>query len=175
MSRVAKSPVIVPTGVDIKLEGSHLTVKGGKGTLSMNVHEKVTVTVDGGQVTFDVKDPQAWVQAGTARALVNNMVVGVSKGFERKLELIGVGYRAKAGGKTLNLTLGFSHPIDYELPAGVTAETPTQTEILLRAADKQLLGQAAAKIRSFRPPEPYKGKGIRYSDEHVLRKEAKKK
>lgn len=175
MSRVAKSPVIVPTGVDIKLEGSQLTVKGGKGTLSMNVHEKVTVTVDGGQVTFDVKDPQAWVQAGTARALVNNMVLGVSKGFERKLELIGVGYRAKAGGKTLNLTLGFSHPIDYELPAGVTAETPTQTEILLRAADKQLLGQAAAKIRSFRPPEPYKGKGIRYSDEHVLRKEAKKK
>ncbi len=175
MSRVAKSPVIVPTGVDIKLEGSHLTVKGGKGTLSMNVHEKVKVTVDGGQVTFDVKDPEAWVQAGTARALVNNMVVGVSKGFERKLELIGVGYRAKAGGKTLNLTLGFSHPIDYELPAGVTAETPSQTEILLRAADKQLLGQAAAKIRSFRPPEPYKGKGIRYSDEHVLRKEAKKK
>jgi len=175
MSRVAKSPVIVPTGVDIKLEGTHLTVKGGKGALSMNVHEKVAVTVAGGQVTFDVKDPQAWVHAGTARALVNNMVVGVSKGFERKLELIGVGYRAKAAGKTLNLTLGFSHPIDYELPAGVTAETPSQTEILLRAADKQLLGQAAAKIRSFRPPEPYKGKGIRYSDEHVLRKEAKKK
>lgn len=175
MSRVAKSPVLVPAGVDIKLEGTQLTVKGGKGTLSMNVHDKVAVTVDGGQVTFDVKDPQAWAQAGTARALVNNMVLGVSKGFEKKLELIGVGYRAKAGGKTLNLTLGFSHPIDYELPLGVTAETPTQTEILLRAADKQLLGQAAAKIRSFRPPEPYKGKGIRYSDEYVLRKEAKKK
>lgn len=175
MSRVAKSPVIVPAGVEIKLEGSHLTVKGGKGTLSMNVHEKVAVKVDDGQVTFEVKDPQAWAHAGTARSLVNNMVLGVSKGFERKLELIGVGYRAKAGGKTLNLTLGFSHPIDYELPAGVTAETPTQTEILLRAADKQLLGQAAAEIRNFRPPEPYKGKGIRYSDEFVLRKEAKKK
>jgi large subunit ribosomal protein L6 len=175
MSRVAKSPVIVPAGVDVTLEGSQLTVKGGKGSLSMNVHEKVAVKVDGGQVTFDVKDAQAWAQAGTARALVNNMVLGVSKGFERKLELIGVGYRAKAGGKTLNLTLGFSHPIDYELPVGVTAETPTQTEILLRAADKQLLGQAAAEIRNFRPPEPYKGKGIRYSDEFVLRKEAKKK
>ena len=175
MSRVAKSPVVVPAGVDISLEGSQLTVKGGKGTLLLSVHEKVAVKVDGGQVTFDVKEPQAWAHAGTARALVNNMVVGVSKGFERKLELIGVGYRAKAGGKTLNLTLGFSHPIDYELPEGVTAETPTQTEIILRASDKQLLGQAAAEIRGFRPPEPYKGKGIRYSDEYVLRKEAKKK
>ncbi len=175
MSRVAKSPVIVPAGVDIKLEGSQLTVKGGKGALSMTVHENVAINVEAGQVTFDVKQPHAWAHAGTARALVNNMVVGVSKGFEKKLELIGVGYRAKAGGKTLNLTLGFSHPIDYQLPEGVTAETPTQTEIVLRASDKQLLGQAAAEIRSFRPPEPYKGKGIRYSDEYVLRKEAKKK
>ena len=133
--------------------------------------------VEDGKVTFDVKstDQQSWAQAGTARALVNNMVVGVTKGFEKKLELIGVGYRAKASGNSLNLTLGFSHPVDYQLPAGVTAETPTQTEILLRAADKQALGQAAAKIRGFRPPEPYKGKGIRYSDERVLRKEAKKK
>ncbi len=175
MSRVAKSPVVVPAGVDIKLDGRQLTVKGAKGTLSMSVHNQVAVAVDGGQVTFDVRDPQAWAHAGTARALVNNMVVGVSKGFEKKLELIGVGYRAKAGGKTLNLTLGFSHPIDYALPEGVTAETPSQTEIILRASDKQLLGQAAAEIRSFRPPEPYKGKGIRYSDEYVLRKEAKKK
>jgi len=175
MSRVAKSPVVVPAGVDVKLDGTQLTIKGGKGTLSLNVHEKVAVKVDGGQVTFDVKDPQAWAHAGTARALVNNMVVGVSKGFEKKLELIGVGYRAKAAGKTLNLTLGFSHPIDYALPEGVTVETPSQTEIILRASDKQLLGQAAAEIRSFRPPEPYKGKGVRYSDEYVLRKEAKKK
>lgn len=175
MSRVAKSPVLVPAGVDIKLDGDQLTVKGGKGALSMSVHKQVAIKIDAGQVTFDVKDPQAWAYAGTTRALVNNMVLGVSRGFERKLELIGVGYRAKATGKTLNLTLGLSHPVDYELPAGVTAETPTQTEILLRGLDKQLLGQAAAKIRSFRPPEPYKGKGIRYSDEFVLRKEAKKK
>lgn len=175
MSRVAKSPVVIPAGVDIKLDGTQLTVKGGKGTLSLNVHDKVAVKVDGGQVTFDVKDQQAWAHAGTARALVNNMVVGVSKGFEKRLELIGVGYRAKAAGKTLNLTLGFSHPIDYALPEGVTVETPSQTEIILRASDKQLLGQAAAEIRSFRPPEPYKGKGVRYSDEYVLRKEAKKK
>jgi large subunit ribosomal protein L6 len=139
------------------------------------VHEKVAVKVADGQVTFEAKDDQSWAHAGTARALINNMVVGVTKGFERKLELVGVGYRAKASGKTLNLSLGFSHPIDYVLPEGVTVETPTQTEILLRAADKQLLGQAAAEIRAFRPPEPYKGKGVRYSNEHVLRKEAKKK
>jgi large subunit ribosomal protein L6 len=168
----------VPAGVEIKLDGNDVTVKGAKGTLSTRIHDVVAVKFEDGAVTFDIKnssEPKGWAQAGTARALVNNMVVGVTKGFERKLELIGVGYRAKAAGKTLNLTLGFSHPIDYELPEGVTAETPTQTEILLRSADKQVLGQAAAKIRGFRPPEPYKGKGIRYSDEHVLRKEAKKK
>ena len=118
---------------------------------------------------------EAWAMAGTYRSLVNNMVTGVSKGFERKLELIGVGYRAQAKGKVLNLTLGFSHPVDYELPEGVTAETPSQTEILLKSADKQLLGQVAANVRSFRPPEPYKGKGVRYADEYVRRKEAKKK
>jgi large subunit ribosomal protein L6 len=175
MSRVAKSPVVVPAGVEVKLDGSNVSVKGGKGALSINLHEIVAVQLNDGVVTFDVKDGRSWAHAGTARALVNNMVLGVTKGFEKKLELIGVGYRAKAAGKTLNLTLGFSHPIDYQLPEGVTAETPTQTEILLRAADKQLLGQAAAEIRAFRPPEPYKGKGIRYSDERVLRKEAKKK
>jgi large subunit ribosomal protein L6 len=175
MSRVAKSPVVVPAGVEVKLDGSNVSVKGGKGALSINLHDIVAVQLNDGVVTFDVKDGRSWAHAGTARALVNNMVLGVTKGFEKKLELIGVGYRAKAAGKTLNLTLGFSHPIDYQLPEGVTAETPTQTEILLRAADKQLLGQAAAEIRAFRPPEPYKGKGIRYSDERVLRKEAKKK
>jgi large subunit ribosomal protein L6 len=175
MSRVAKSPVVVPAGVEVKLDGSKVSVRGGKGALSINLHEIVAVQLNDGVVTFDVKDGRSWAHAGTARALVNNMVLGVTKGFEKKLELIGVGYRAKAAGKTLNLTLGFSHPIDYQLPEGVTAETPTQTEILLRAADKQLLGQAAAEIRAFRPPEPYKGKGIRYSDERVLRKEAKKK
>ena len=176
MSRVAKSPVVVPAGVEVKLDGNNVTVKGGKDALSIRVHESVEIKVADGQVTFDVGgNDKAWVHAGTARALINNMVIGVTKGFERKLDLVGVGYRAKAGGKTLNLALGFSHPIDYELPAGVTAETPTQTQIVLRGADKQVLGQAAAKIRGFRPPEPYKGKGIRYSDEHVLRKEAKKK
>lgn len=177
MSRVAKSPVVVPAGVEINLDGNEITVKGAKGQLTTSVHQLVAVKVEDGAVTFDVNgaDQAAWAQAGTARALVNNMVVGVTQGFQRKLELIGVGYRAKASGTTLNLTLGFSHPVDFELPAGVTAETPTQTEILLRSADKQALGQAAAKIRGFRPPEPYKGKGIRYSDERVLRKEAKKK
>jgi large subunit ribosomal protein L6 len=177
MSRVAKSPVQVPAGVEVKLDGNNISVKGGMGTLSIDLHPLVTVKLADGQLTFDIASEQAkaWAQAGTARALVNNMVIGVTKGFERKLELVGVGYRAKAGGKTLNLALGFSHPIDFELPAGVTAETPTQTQIVLRGSDKQVLGQAAAKIRGFRPPEPYKGKGIRYSDEHVLRKEAKKK
>lgn len=177
MSRVAKSPVVVPAGVEVTLNGNNVTVKGAKGTLTTSINNLVAIKVADGEVTFDVKtaDLSGWAQAGTARALINNMVVGVTKGFEKKLELIGVGYRAKAVGKTLNLTLGYSHPIDYALPEGVTAETPTQTEILLRAADKQALGQAAAKIRGFRPPEPYKGKGIRYSDEHVLRKEAKKK
>lgn len=175
MSRVAKSPVVVPAGVEVKLDGTNVSVKGGKGSLSINIHDTVAVQIEDGAVTFNVKDGRSWAHAGTARALVNNMVRGVTKGFEKKLELIGVGYRAKAAGKSLNLTLGFSHPIDYQLPEGVSAETPSQTEILLRAADKQLLGQAAAEIRAFRPPEPYKGKGIRYSDERVLRKEAKKK
>lgn len=177
MSRVAKSPVLVPAGVEVKLDGNNVTVKGGMGTLSISLHQKVVIKMADGQITFNVgpDDAKAWAHAGTARALINNMVIGVTKGFERKLDLVGVGYRAKAGGKTLNLALGFSHPIDFELPAGVTAETPTQTQIVLRGADKQVLGQAAAKIRGFRPPEPYKGKGIRYSDEHVLRKEAKKK
>lgn len=178
MSRVAKSPVVIPAGVEIKLDGNQVTVKGAKATLSVVVHDKVDVRVEDGQVTFGVRNESvtgSWAQAGTARALVNNLVIGVTKGFERKLELIGVGYRAKAAGKSLNLTLGFSHPVDYELPEGVTVETPTQTEIILRGADKQVVGAAAAKIRGFRPPEPYKGKGIRYSDEHVLRKEAKKK
>jgi large subunit ribosomal protein L6 len=177
MSRVAKSPVVVPAGVEVTLDGNNVTVKGGKGSLSIGVHPKVVVQVAGGEITFGVgnDDAKSWAQAGTARALINNMVVGVTSGFERKLDLVGVGYRAKAAGTTLSLSLGFSHPIDFELPAGLSVETPTQTQIVLRGADKQVLGQAAAKIRGFRPPEPYKGKGIRYSDEHVLRKEAKKK
>lgn len=177
MSRIAKAPVQLPSGVNVSLNGQEITVKGGKGTLAMSVNDKVEVKQEDNVLSFaaksNAKDDIAL--AGTTRALVNNMVVGVSEGFERKLVLNGVGYRAKATGKVLNLTLGFSHPIDYELPEGVTAETPTQTEVVLKSADKQLLGQAASEIRAFRPPEPYKGKGVRYADEYVRRKDAKKK
>lgn len=177
MSRVAKNPVILPKGVDVALDGNTVTVKGSKGTLSVAVHESVQVTREDNVLRFAPRnaEPGANAQAGTARVLVGNLVAGVSQGFERKLQLVGVGYRAAAKGSTLSLTLGFSHPVDYPLPAGITAETPTQTEIVLKGADKQLLGQVAAEIRSYRPPEPYKGKGIRYADENVRRKEAKKK
>jgi large subunit ribosomal protein L6 len=177
MSRVAKSPVAVPAGVEVNIDGNKVTVKGGKATLAVDLNSRVLVELEDGALTFGVRsdETESWAQAGTARSLVNNMVQGVSQGFERKLELVGVGYRAKAAGKILNLSLGFSHPVDFELPEGVTVETPSQTEIIIRGADKQVVGQVAAKIRSFRPPEPYKGKGIRYSDEQVLRKEAKKK
>lgn len=177
MSRVAKSPVIIPAGVEVKISGQDLTVKGGKTTLSWGVHAKVEVKQEDNVLTFTARngDKEAWALAGTTRALVNNMVTGVSTGFEKKLELNGVGYRAKVAGRTLNLTLGFSHPVEYEVPEGVTVETPSQTEIVLKGADKQQIGQVAAEIRAFRPPEPYKGKGVRYSDERVRRKEAKKK
>ena len=177
MSRVAKSPVAIPAGVEVKLNGQELTVKGAKESMSWGVHEKVEVKQEENNLVFSGRDDakDAWALAGTTRALVNNMVIGVSTGFEKKLELNGVGYRAKSTGNVLNLTLGFSHPVDYELPKGVSAETPSQTEIVLKGADKQQIGQVAAEIRAFRPPEPYKGKGIRYSDEYVRRKEAKKK
>ncbi len=177
MSRVAKYPVEVPSGVDIKLTAERITVKGKKGKLSMPVHPSVEIKHDEKSLSFLARDGAklAKMMLGTTRSLVANMVKGVSSGFERKLELVGVGYRAKATGGSLNLTLGYSHPIDYEMPAGVTVETPTQTEVLLKSLDKQLLGQVAAEIRAFRAPEPYKGKGVRYSDEVVRRKEAKKK
>lgn len=177
MSRVAKSPVVIPAGVDVKIDGQDLTVKGGNGTLSWGIHQKVEVKQEDNQLLFSGlnDEKEAWALAGTTRALVNNMVTGVSAGFEKKLVLNGVGYRAKSTGNVLNLTLGFSHPVDYTLPEGITAETPSQTEVVLKGADKQRLGQVAAEIRAFRPPEPYKGKGIRYSDEFVRRKEAKKK
>jgi large subunit ribosomal protein L6 len=150
-------------------------VKGGKGTLEMTLTDGIGIDVNEGvaQITYDFDTNRA--MAGTTRALLNNLVVGVSDGWEKKLVLNGVGYRAKASGKTVNLNLGLSHPVDYELPEGLSAETPTQTEIVIRGTDKQAVGQAAAEIRSFRPPEPYKGKGIRYADEYVRRKEAKKK
>lgn len=176
MSRVAKYPVKLPNGVEAKLDGDKLTVKGSKGQLELTVHQDVVITLEEGQMSFTQSDAaKNWAMVGTTRALVNNMVSGVSEGFTKSLEINGVGYRAQAKGQTINLTLGFSHPVDYELPASVTAETPKNTVIVLTSADKQALGQVAAEIRAFRPPEPYKGKGIRYSDEVVRRKEAKKK
>ncbi|MFC0336698.1 LSU ribosomal protein L6P [Kushneria avicenniae] len=176
MSRIAKYPVKLPSGVEVTLEEGRLTVRGGQGQLEMNVHNDVVVNQQDNQLTFEPSaSAKNWAMAGTTRALVNNMVVGVSEGFTRSLEITGVGYRAQANGQTLNLTLGFSHPIDYKVPEGVVVETPKNTTIVLKSADKQRLGQVAAEIRAFRPPEPYKGKGVRYSDERILRKEAKKK
>lgn len=175
MSRVAKNPVPLPKGVEITLNGRDLTVKGGMGTLAFVLGEGVDITQEDGVLNIAYANDKVRALAGTTRALVNNMVVGVSQGWEKRLLLNGVGYRAKADGKTVNLTVGLSHPVDYQLPEGVSAETPTQTEVVVKGIDKQAVGQAAAEIRSFRPPEPYKGKGIRYADEVVRRKEAKKK
>ncbi|MEJ2452817.1 MAG: 50S ribosomal protein L6 [Candidatus Thiodiazotropha sp.] len=177
MSRVAKSPISLPSGVSIKQDEGLLTVKGPKGELSQKIHP--LVSLDEADNTLTLKpvseDKQSWAMAGTMRALINNMVTGVSQGFERKLSLVGVGYRAQAGGKSLNLSLGFSHPIDYPVPEGIAIATPSATEIVVSGSDKQRVGQVAAEIRAFRPPEPYKGKGVRYADEQVMRKEAKKK
>ena len=177
MSRIANNPVGIPGSVEVTLSGNALSIKGGKGSLSMNCHETVEVIKDEAQLRFSARQNSkaSRAMAGTTRALVNNMIVGVSTGFEKRLQLVGVGYRAQMQGKNINLTLGFSHPVKYKLPEGVDGETPSQTEIVLKSANKQLLGQAAAEIRSIRPPEPYKGKGVRYADEHVRRKEAKKK
>ncbi len=177
MSRVAKNPIPVPKGVEVKLEGNHLTVKGSKGQLEMDVHEEVKVNLSEEQITTEpaIEAQSSVALAGTTRALINNMVIGTHEGFERKLELVGVGYRAQAKGSTLNINAGYSHPVDIDAPEGITFETPSQTEIIVKGLDKQLVGQISANIRSVRPPEPYKGKGIRYSDEHVVRKEAKKK
>jgi large subunit ribosomal protein L6 len=175
MSRIANSPVELPSGVEIKIDGSQLTVKGSKGSLELSLVDGVQVSQDDKVLNIAYQDDSAKAMAGTTRSLINNMVVGVSEGWEKKLVLNGVGYRAKASGKSVNLTVGLSHPVDYELPEGVSAETPSQTEVVVKGIDKQAVGQAAAEIRSFRPPEPYKGKGIRYADEYVRRKEAKKK
>ena len=178
MSRVAKNPVEIPKGVEVNISGTQLNVKGSKGALVMEINSSVAVVKNAdNKITFEPRDgsKHANAMAGTTRALVKNMVTGVSEGFQKKLTLVGVGYRANAQGKTLNLTLGYSHPVNYQLPDGVTAETPSQTEIVLKSASKQLLGQVASEVRGFRPPEPYKGKGVRYTDEQVHRKEAKKK
>jgi len=177
MSRIAKAPVNIPSGVDVKLEGNNLIVKGNNGQLSYDINTSVSLNITDNviQVQWDREDKKATAQAGTARAIVSNMVIGASAGFEKRLALIGVGYRAQAKGNILNLALGFSHPVDFEVPEGVLVETPSQTEIVVKGSNKQLVGEVAAKIRAYRPPEPYKGKGVRYADEHVARKEAKKK
>ncbi len=177
MSRIANNPVALPSGIEIKIDGQRISVKGGKGAMELKVHSDVEVKQEDNVLTFAARNAskQARAMSGTMRALVNNMVVGVSEGFERRLQLQGVGYRAQAQGKKLNLQLGFSHPVEYDLPEGVTAETPSQTEIVISGTDNQLVGQVSAEIRAFRPPEPYKGKGVRYLDERVRRKEAKKK
>ena len=175
MSRVANNPVQLPSGVEVKLNGADVTVKGSKGTLELSVVDGIQINQDDNVLTFLYESDKFKAMAGTTRALVNNMVKGVSEGWQKKLVLNGVGYRAKADKKSVNLTVGLSHPVDYQLPEGITAETPTQTEIVVSGVDKQAVGQVAAELRSFRPPEPYKGKGIRYADEYVRRKEAKKK
>jgi large subunit ribosomal protein L6 len=177
MSRIANAPVSIPAGVEVSLNDSEITVKGTKGTLTRSIHTEVSVKQEDASLKTAAKSnsKQAVALAGTTRALINNMVVGVSQGFEKKLTLVGVGYRAKAQGSKLDLTLGFSHPVQYEVPEGIQVETPSQTEIVVTGADKQVVGQVAAEIRAYRSPEPYKGKGVRYADEYVARKEAKKK
>lgn len=176
MSRVAKDPVKLPQGVEVKLNGQDISVKGAKGTLDLNLHSTVEVVQEDGELRFAARPGSVnMAMAGTTRALVQNMVTGVTDGFERKLQLVGVGCKAQAKGQVLSLALGFSHPIEYQLPEGVSAETPSQTDIIIKGIDKQLVGQVAAEIRDFRRPEPYKGKGVRYTDEIVRRKEAKKK
>ena len=176
MSRVARKPIELPQGVEYKLDGSTVTVKGGKGNLSMNLYPQIAIEQDKQvlEIVTQSEDRKVIAMAGTTRALLANMVKGVHEGFEKRLELRGVGYRAQSKGKVVGLTLGFSHPINYEVPEGVTVETPSQTEIVVTGTDKQMVGQVAADIRAYRPPEPYKGKGVRYLNERVIMKEAKK-
>ena len=174
MSRVAKKPIALPKGVEFKNENGQINVKGGKGNLSIAQPEGIELKVENNEILLNAATPDRLALTGTLRAILANMVKGVSDGFERKLELVGVGYRAAVQGKDLNLSLGFSHPVVFTAPEGITITTPTQTEILVAGADKQQVGEVAAKIRGYRPPEPYKGKGVKYSDETISRKEAKK-
>ena len=174
MSRVAKKPVVLPKGVEFNAQSGNLSVKGPKGTLSIAKPAGVEIAMENGQAQLSPTDPTQTAITGTLRAIIANMVHGVSEGFERKLELVGVGYRASMQGKDLNLSLGFSHPILFTAPEGITIATPTQTEVVVQGTDKQRVGEVAAKIRSFRPPEPYKGKGVKYAGETIIRKEAKK-
>ncbi len=177
MSRIANQPISIPGGVQVTLNGQDVSIKGSKGNLAMTVHSDVLVKQEGEELRVETRviGKSAMAIAGTTRALVANLVQGVTEGFERKLTLVGVGYRAQLQGKTLNLTLGFSHPVNFEIPEGIKIETPSQTEVVVSGVDKQLVCQVAANIRAFRPPEPYKGKGVRYSDERVVIKDAKKK
>jgi len=177
MSRVAKAPVVIPAGVEVKLNGQVISIKGKNGELTRTLNDAVEVKHVDNALTFAPREGFAdgWAQAGTSRALLNGMVIGVTEGFTKKLQLVGVGYRAAVKGNTVSLALGFSHPVEHALPAGVTAECPSQTEIVLKGADKQAIGQVAADLRAYRRPEPYKGKGVRYADEVVRTKEAKKK
>jgi len=177
MSRIAKMPIELPSGVEVAINGQKLNVKGPKGLFDYTINSDVLVTQEDSALVFNPRNAdnkKHWAMAGTMRAVAGNMVTGVSEGFEKKLELVGVGYRAQAQGNKLNLTLGFSHPVVHEIPEGVTVETPSQTEIILRGIDKQIIGQTASEIRAYRPPEPYKGKGVKYADERIIRKEAKK-
>ena len=174
MSRVAKKPIALPKGVEFKNENGQINVKGSKGNLSIAQPEGIELKVENNEILLNAATPDRVAMTGTLRAILANMVKGVSEGFERKLELVGVGYRAAMQGKDLNLNLGFSHPVVFSTPEGITISTPSQTEIVVAGADKQLVGEVAAKIRGYRPPEPYKGKGVKYSDETIIRKEAKK-
>ncbi len=177
MSRIANKPVEMPSGVDLKVNGQTISAKGPKGELSITIHKDVTFEQNDNVLTFKAanEEKSSVAMTGTMRSLVSNIVTGVTEGFEKRLNLVGVGYRAQAKGKVLNLSLGFSHPIDYEVPDGITIETPSQTEIVVTGCDKQKVGQVSAEIRAYRPPEPYKGKGVKYADEQIIRKEAKKK
>jgi large subunit ribosomal protein L6 len=177
MSRIAKNPVEVPGGTEVTISGGLISAKGPKGELSLNKHELVSVDLEDGFLKISANDDskKSRSMSGTTRALLANLVAGVSTGFEKKLTIIGVGYRAQVQGKNLNLTLGFSHPVVHAIPDGITIEAPSQTELVIKGADKQKVGQVAAEIRAYRPPEPYKGKGVRYTDEYVVRKQAKKK
>jgi len=177
MSRIAKSPIPIPQGVKVSLDGQNIAVEGPKGRLERDVHQEVELSFNENVLTFAARSQakKSSALAGTTRALVNNMVLGVTNGFEKKLKLVGVGYRAELKEKTLNLTLGFSHPVSFAVPDAISIETPSQTEIIVKGIDKQIVGQIAAKIRAYRPPEPYKGKGVRYADEVIMMKEVKKK
>ncbi|CAL7959391.1 50S ribosomal subunit protein L6 [Gammaproteobacteria bacterium] len=177
MSRVAKKPIVIPAGVEVSIHGSEVKIKGPKGTMQLHSQEMVGIKKENNEITFapNEKVENSGAISGTTRALLGNMVTGVTKGFERKLVLVGVGFKAQAQGKVLNLALGFSHPIKFSIPIGITIETPSQTEVIIKGIDRHMVGQVAAKIRDFRPPEPYKGKGVRYDGEVIVKKEGKKK